>query len=405
MFAAVAGGGLGGVLRATLFAFKAKNKFALEAHHNKLCIEFADCAVVMRFGIHREIASQVGTARGHDLACCFQKWNKAIRRFQKNNRARPFTVHKDKLKIVRSEIEIQNCEQNKSKKPPTPGDDSDVVIGGGNDDMDHVNERPKRPVRKPGYLNSFDCRRIVCDCRNMETKRRGPGKKPKKQYYCRTCLKSYRDRRDMRRHEETAYHRAKVVGMDTPPRSRQGVISSEKNRSRRNPTRTRRVLTVRLVRCLTPTSADVASDQSDAHEPDNMIEVPGDLPTEMSLVQDVIPLPFVRETLIEAGIADDLTVRPSIEVDALSPRVVTSEESILSALPSEDERWIDAYLQGSRENSVCLSVNDFHETSFSLTSEAETEATSIVQAPVPDSVGERFAVTPTSTNITIDVLF
>lgn len=139
---------------------------------------------------------------------------------RKSPRSKTFTAHRDKLKIVRREADFPDFGE-PLNKVSTQNDNREATEGQG--EYEEINERPKRTVAKPKRFEQYFCRYVHLCFKQEEM----PS--------CDLCQRQFRDGADLRRHITTSnIHYAKSRGLPTPPRSRQGLATSDAVRRRKS---------------------------------------------------------------------------------------------------------------------------------------------------------------------------
>ena len=142
---------------------------------------------------------------------------------RKSKRSRPFTTHRDKLKLVCEDPKFPNFAgshgENLGACPLDEVGDVEEHEGRGTEDM--VDDRPTRTRRQPSHLRNFICNRIVvCDHRRPSMPRRSRKESKdapsRSTFSCDVCNSVHRHKCDLRHHFESAVHVARAAGLSTP---------------------------------------------------------------------------------------------------------------------------------------------------------------------------------------------
>lgn len=147
---------------------------------------------------------------------------------KRGTRSQPIVVHRDKLKKVVEDEEFSRVNDRLRLTGRTGGLGRNIE-NEGSEVEEHepkVGGRPQRTRRSPRRFDGYLCNRVYAFLapgrqRSMEP----PEKSLDKRRQCERCGTSYRDARDLQRHQHTAAHLAISRGENPPPGSRKGLVS------------------------------------------------------------------------------------------------------------------------------------------------------------------------------------
>jgi transposase InsO family protein len=157
----------------------------------------------------------------------------------RSRRSKPFTVHRDKLKLVVEDDDFdisggQNLAKSTENQTTAPSIDAENA----GRELGRVS-RPRRLRKAPSKYDGFvrvavipvsDSGSALADIEMAST---GGARGDKSRLWCASCHSSYRDARDLARHFRTAAHHAMEAGDQTPNRSRSGIATRQVSSLRR----------------------------------------------------------------------------------------------------------------------------------------------------------------------------
>jgi transposase InsO family protein len=157
----------------------------------------------------------------------------------RSRRSKPFTVHRDKLKLVVEDDDFdisggQNLAKSTENQTTAPSIDAENA----GRELGRVS-RPRRLRKAPSKYDGFvrvavipvsDSGSALADIEMAST---GGARGDNSRLWCASCHSSYRDARDLARHFRTAAHHAMEAGDQTPNRSRSGIATRQVSSLRR----------------------------------------------------------------------------------------------------------------------------------------------------------------------------